>query len=184
MSGQITTNAPVLQTLVQRLRAPLDQPSMERAQLHVLDWLGCAVKGVREPGATGFLSDANDSLSAKCRRLSRQGISLRTGWWDAVQTNAACGNIMEMDDLDRASILHPGPVIVPAAIAVAEHIGASGEQLLGAIVRGYEATIRIGGKTHGSHRVPRENHFQFEFGFFRERDGWICEDPGTHEGFH
>ena len=64
MSGQITTNAPVLQTLVQRLRAPVDQPSMERAQLHVLDWLGCAVKGVREPGATGFLSDANDSLSA------------------------------------------------------------------------------------------------------------------------
>jgi 2-methylcitrate dehydratase PrpD len=144
MSGQITTNVPVLQTLVLRLRAPVSRPSMERAQLHVLDWLGCAVKGAREPGATGFLSDVNDSLSAKCRRVSNQNASGRTGWWEALQTNAASGNIMEMDDLDRASILHPGPVIVPAAIAVAEHVGASGEQLLAAIVRGYEATIRIG----------------------------------------
>jgi 2-methylcitrate dehydratase PrpD len=148
MSGQITTNAPVLQTLILRLRAPVDRRSIERAQLHVLDWLGCAIKGAREPDATGFLSDVNDSLSAKCRRFLRQGvhpgISQRTGWRDALEANAACGNIMEMDDLDRASILHPGPVIVPAAIAVAEHIGASGEQLLGAIVRGYEATIRIG----------------------------------------
>ncbi len=144
MSGQITTNVPVLQTLVQRLRAPMNRPSIERAQLHVLDWLGCAVKGAREPNAAGFLSDVNDSLSAKCRRVSHHVTSQRTGWWEALQTNAACGNIMEMDDLDRASILHPGPVIVPAAIAVAEHVGASGEQLLAAIVRGYEATIRIG----------------------------------------
>lgn len=144
MSGQITTNMPVLQTLVQRLSAPVDRLGIDRAQLHVLDWLGCAVKGAREPSATGFLSDINDSLSAKCRRVSRQGISPRTGWWDALLANAACGNIIEMDDLDRASILHPGPVIVPAAIAIAEHVGASGEQLLAAIVRGYEATIRIG----------------------------------------
>jgi 2-methylcitrate dehydratase PrpD len=144
MSGQITTNLPVLQTLVARLRAPVDRPGLDRAQLHVLDWLGCAVKGAREPGAAGFLSDVNDSLSAKCRRVSHQHDSQRAGWWQALQANAACGNIMEMDDLDRASILHPGPVIVPAAIAVAEHVGASGRQLLGAIVRGYEATIRIG----------------------------------------
>ena len=156
MSGQITTNAPVLQTLVQRLGAPVDRRSLERAQLHVLDWLGCAVKGAHEAGAVGFLSDINDSLSAKCRRfschvsshvsshVSRHVNSQRAGWWEALQINAACGNIMEMDDLDRASILHPGPVIVPAAIAVAEHVGATGPQLLHAIVRGYEATIRIG----------------------------------------
>jgi 2-methylcitrate dehydratase PrpD len=144
MSGQITTNLPVLQTLVARLRAPLDRPGLDRAQLHVLDWLACAIKGAREPGAAGFLSEPCDSLSAKCRRVSHQHNSPRTGWWQALEANAACGNMMEMDDLDRASILHPGPVIVPAAIAVAEHVAASGEQLLGAIVRGYEATIRIG----------------------------------------
>jgi 2-methylcitrate dehydratase PrpD len=144
MSGQITTNTPVLQTLVKRLRLPVDLPSIHRAQMHVLDWLSCAVKAAHEPGATAFLSDTNDSLSAKCRRVSVKGVSPRTGWWEALQTNAACGNMMEMDDLDRASILHPGPVIVPSAIAVAEHVGASGQQLLGAIVRGYEATIRVG----------------------------------------
>jgi 2-methylcitrate dehydratase PrpD len=65
--------------------------------------------------------------------------------------NAAVGNILEMDDLHRTSILHPGPIIVPAAIAVAESIGASGAELLSAIVRGYEATIRIGRALGTSH---------------------------------
>jgi 2-methylcitrate dehydratase PrpD len=59
--------------------------------------------------------------------------------------------MLEMDDVHRSSILHPGPVIIPAAVAVAEQLGSCGRALLESIVRGYEATIRIGsalGTTH------------------------------------
>jgi 2-methylcitrate dehydratase PrpD len=149
MSGQLTTNAPVLQMLATHLRRPVVGRTQDRAAQHALDWLACAALGRLQPAARGFAAAAQLAAQGNHRTL---GLSSR-GWWDALQVNAACGNMLEMDDLDRASILHPGPVIVPAAIAVAEQVGATGQQLLQAIVRGYEATIRIGralGTTHYS----------------------------------
>jgi 2-methylcitrate dehydratase PrpD len=140
MSGQLTTNAPVLQMLAAHLRRPVAGRTQVRAAQHVLDWLACAALGRRQPVALGFAAVSQRAAHGNHRTL---GLPSR-GWWDALQVNAACGNMLEMDDLDRASILHPGPVIVPAAIAVAEQVGATGQQLLQAIVRGYEATIRIG----------------------------------------
>jgi 2-methylcitrate dehydratase PrpD len=113
----------------------------------VLDWLAGAQLGVIQPGAAGFVSLAGESTVGACRSIAGESVD----WWHALQLNAALGNIMEMDDLHRTSILHPGPVIVPAAIAVAEKVGASGAELLDAIVRGYEATIRIGRALGTSH---------------------------------
>ena len=38
---------------------------------------------------------------------------------DAAFANGAFGNVLEMDDVHREAILHPGPVVVPAALALA-----------------------------------------------------------------
>lgn len=65
----------------------------------------------------------------------------------------------ELDDLLPAAIIHPGTVIVPALLAAAEESNASGEQLLRAIVLGYEATARISvamgtqASHHGFHKT-------------------------------
>jgi 2-methylcitrate dehydratase PrpD len=57
-----------------------------------------------------------------------------------------------MDDVDRRALLHPGPVVMPAVLALAEHLDVTdGEALLDAIVRGYEAMIRIGWAAGPSH---------------------------------
>jgi 2-methylcitrate dehydratase PrpD len=49
-----------------------------------------------------------------------------------------------MDDLHRASVTHPGCVVVPAALAIGLQTRCSGPALLDAILRGYEAVARIG----------------------------------------
>ena len=53
-------------------------------------------------------------------------------------------HILEMDDLHRASVTHPGCVVVPAALAIGLRTRCSGPALLDAILRGYEAVARIG----------------------------------------
>lgn len=58
--------------------------------------------------------------------------------------NGALGNVLEMDDVDKRAVLHPGPVVVPAALAAAQDAGAGADAFLDAIARGYEAVIRIG----------------------------------------
>ena len=50
----------------------------------------------------------------------------------------------ELDDLIAESITHPAACVIPAAIAAAEAVDASGTQLLEAIVAGYEVMHRVG----------------------------------------
>lgn len=69
----------------------------------------------------------------------------------ALQLNAGLGNVAEMDDVHRTAILHPGPVVVPVALAMTQSRQGSLQDCLEAIVRGYEAAIRLGrslGKQH------------------------------------
>ena len=42
-------------------------------------------------------------------------------------------------------LIHPGPCVIPAALATAELIGANGPQLLTALAAGYEVQARIAG---------------------------------------
>ncbi len=56
----------------------------------------------------------------------------------------ALTHILEVDDLHKSSVVHPGCVVIPAAWALARAHGASGHGLLKAIIWGFEATTRVG----------------------------------------
>src|SRR5690606_8171050 len=68
--------------------------------------------------------------------------------------NAAASHVLEMDDVDRASVYHPGAPTVAVALALAERDALDGEALLDAVAIGYEVGIRVGealGSTHYEH---------------------------------
>ncbi len=63
----------------------------------------------------------------------------------------ALTHITETDDLHRASVTHPGCVVVPTVLSLGEKTGASADKILRAILHGFEAICRIGaavGPTH------------------------------------
>ncbi|MCA0892123.1 MmgE/PrpD family protein [Microbulbifer agarilyticus] len=131
----------LLEQLVSLLDREIDDATLERAQLHLLDWLGCSVYGARSELAEklrGYLAEWG--TSGKNWNLNGSD----SCWQDSVQFHGALGSVSEMDDLHRTSTLHPGPVIIPAALAVAEMVEASPRALLSSIVVGYEVMIRIG----------------------------------------
>ncbi len=61
---------------------------------------------------------------------------------DAAYLNASYGHGFEYDDV--AGNAHPGCCVVPVAMAVAEDVGATFEQMMVAMVVGYEVYVRIG----------------------------------------
>lgn len=63
----------------------------------------------------------------------------------------ALSHITETDDLHRASVTHPGCVVVPAILALARPLSASGSDLLRAMLCGYEAMCRIGSAVGPAH---------------------------------
>jgi 2-methylcitrate dehydratase PrpD len=131
---------PISVELVGMARREIPQTVRMRAALHVLDWLGCAIYGLRYLHGKALLNYLKDVPDGRASALGAE----RKYFEQAAFHNACLGNIAEMDDVHRTSILHPGPVVIPVALAVAEQVGASGAQLLDAIVRGYEVMIRIG----------------------------------------
>lgn len=124
--------------LVAVLRRPVDKATRARAALHLLDWLGCAAAGAaRAEGAPFRARPAPPGPS----RILFTGSAAPS---DAAFANGAFGNILEMDDVHRGAILHPGPVVWPAVLAIAQARSVSPQAMLDAGVRGYDAVIRLG----------------------------------------
>ena len=63
---------------------------------------------------------------------------------DAAQVNATMSDAAASDDSDLRNIVHAGTTLVSTSLAIAERTGASGQDVLTAIVLGYEASGRIG----------------------------------------
>lgn len=142
-----TPAASLTEQLAQRLQQPVNAAARQRAALLLVDWLGCALAALRYPVAAQLRSVVQAQAAGTVVAL---GAGRRTPA-DALLLNAALGNVLEMDDVHRGAILHPGPVVIPVALAAAQAEGADADALLDAIVRGYEATIRVGralGKAH------------------------------------
>lgn len=123
----------VLERLAQHLLQPVSTGDRQRATVRLADWAGCAVAGAGELAGQMVL---------KSPVVDAEGQAFAWG---------ALGNILEMDDVDKRALLHPGPVIIPAALALAIELGAPPERLLDAVVRGYEATIRLGRAVGAQH---------------------------------
>jgi 2-methylcitrate dehydratase PrpD len=63
---------------------------------------------------------------------------------DAAQVNAVMSDAAASDDSDLRNIVHAGTTLASTSLAMAERTGASGQDVLAAIVLGYEASGRIG----------------------------------------
>jgi 2-methylcitrate dehydratase PrpD len=65
--------------------------------------------------------------------------------------NVTFGSSFDADDTHVGAMLHPGVAVWSAALAAAEHVGASGPDVIAAVVAGYETIIRIGLSLQPSH---------------------------------
>ncbi len=137
--------------------AAIPRTAFDNAKRCLLDAIGCGLFGASQPWSK--------IMAAQMFTEKSQGTSTVFGHVAALAAPAAalCNGTaihgFELDDLLPAAIIHPGTVIVPAVLAVAEAVDASGEQLLRALVIGYEATARISlamgtdASHHGFHKT-------------------------------
>lgn len=68
----------------------------------------------------------------------------------AALANGVLANAVDFDDGHRLCKGHPGAVVIPAALAVAESVDAAREEVLAAILIGYEIAIRAGLLLHAT----------------------------------
>jgi len=136
-------SAPTLEIAdwIARLRhADLPPRTREVVRCAILDTLGCGVYGYNTPWAKMLLAWARaGGAKAEATVWGDAAPSLRVA--DAALVNGTASHAFELDDYHNAK-LHAGAVVVPAALAMAEKLDASGERLVTAIAAGYEVMIR------------------------------------------
>ncbi|CAM3321630.1 MmgE/PrpD family protein [Polaromonas hydrogenivorans] len=125
-------------------------PVVRRAEDLLVDWFGSTVAGHgSRPVAsiTRFAQAMGPQAGPSEVIVSRA----RTSPYLAAMANAAASHVAEQDDVHNGSVFHPATVVFPAAVATAQALGASGQELLTASVVGYEVGIRVGeflGRSH------------------------------------
>ena len=134
--------------LVKLLQKPIGSEDRDRASLHLLDWLACSVSGWRSSSGEKFAKYSRDAQEGPNPIIGGKSVASAE---TAAFCNGGLGNVLEMDDIHKTAILHPGPVIIPAALAAAFDRNCSPKELLDAIVKGYEATIRLGRSLGSEH---------------------------------
>jgi 2-methylcitrate dehydratase PrpD len=117
-------------------------PVVEAARLHVLDVLGCGLAahglGIGTEGRSAMAELGGEP------EASVIGLSASLPAPNAAFANAMLCHGLDFDDTHSDSVSHVSTVVVPAALAVAEARGASGRELLAAVVAGNEIVTRVG----------------------------------------
>jgi 2-methylcitrate dehydratase PrpD len=127
----------------------LSADTVDMARLCFLDWLGSVYAGKISSPVVSLLLVAKSLGGNPEATLLPDGS--QSSAYMAALVNAAASHVVEMDDLHKASILHPAAPVIPTALAMAEREGASGRELLAAIAVGYEVAIRVGEAMGPSH---------------------------------
>jgi 2-methylcitrate dehydratase PrpD len=114
----------------------------EQATLCVLDALGIALAGMSEPSARAARAVARNAGGREGSRVLVSGERLPAQAAALVNGTAAFSH--NFTDTTLTCILHAGPAVVPAALAAGELAGATGAEVLAAVVAGYEVMSRVG----------------------------------------
>src|SRR5947199_5882569 len=123
--------------------ADIPQQAVDHAAMLIASTLASAALG----------AGIESSLIIRDLARERGGVAEASLWLDAgpklpvaeaAQVNAVMSDAAASDDSDLRNIVHAGTTVVATSLTMAERTGANGEDVLAAIVLGYESAGRTG----------------------------------------
>jgi 2-methylcitrate dehydratase PrpD len=133
-------------------RTSFTQHTMHSARRALLDWHGALIAGSDTDAAIRLRSAYAEEFGAG--ECSIAGIDQKVFSRAAAFMNGTISHIAEFDDIFRDGAFHPACPTIAAVFALAEQRNDSIEELLTAIIVGYEVSTRIS-------KVIQPSHYQF-----------------------
>ncbi len=127
---------------------PIAPEALHHAKRAIIDWYAALFPGAVVAPATLLEKALAEDLDRGNARLALgRPASTRT----AALINGAAAHTVEVDDIFKFGIYHPGAPTISAALAAAQSAGASGEAFVRAVIVGYEISTRIGAAMGRAH---------------------------------
>jgi len=122
--------------------APIPDEIRELSKRHILDTLASIVACSKLKPAQ-LARDFALFNSGQTHTAHLLGTNMKTTLLDAIFANALTAHGAEINDFCPSAFVQPGPPIVATVMGIGETFAASGEQLLRAVVVGYEISCRL-----------------------------------------
>lgn len=120
--------------------ADLPSEALHNAKTVLLDTLGCALAGAREPVVETLLRTPGLNTPGKASLIGR---SEQLDILCAALVNGAAAHALDFDDVNIAMGGHPSAPLLPALLALADTQPCSGRDVLLAFVAGFETETRL-----------------------------------------
>ena len=141
MPGQHMSTIELAEELTALNFEQLSKDDIEQIQRLILDYSAVTLCGSVQPWGRMLTAWARQNGSGKSTLIGSGSVASAAV---AGMVNGTSAHGYELDDTHDKSMSHPGTVVISAAIAVGDELGASGEDIMIAIVAGYEAMARVG----------------------------------------
>ena len=116
--------------------------AVEAAKGAIMDCLACMLAGSKEELADILCGYVATEGSAPVASVVGRGF--RTSAANAALVNGAMAHALDYDDITQITKTHPTAVLLPAALAVAEEVGATGHDMLLGYMTGFEVACAVG----------------------------------------
>jgi 2-methylcitrate dehydratase PrpD len=141
MPEKIEITEPLSRYIVSEQAGRLPPEIVQRAKTHILDTIGAMVSGSElKPGKVGVEFVRTQGGPQQSTVVAA---NFRTSPVLAALANAMTAHADETDDAHFPTVTHPGSVILPSALAIAEVRHSSGPDLIASVVLGYDVMCRI-----------------------------------------
>ena len=115
----------------------------------LLNWVGCAIGASRHATVEAALAAVRELAPSPQATILGRGE--RVDLASAAMLNGITSHTFDFDDTHLRTIIHPAGPVASAALALAEHTGASGRQLVDAVVLGIDVACRVGNAIYPDH---------------------------------
>ena len=148
------TSAPAITSILARFVAGHPSRGWSDAVDHeahrtFYNWLGCAVGAAQHEAADAALSAVQMLQPAPQATVLGRGEQVDMA--SAALVNGITSHTFDFDDTHLKTIIHPAGPVASAVLALAEHLGSSGREVLDALVLGIDVACRIGNVMYPDH---------------------------------
>ena len=114
-----------------------------------MNWVGCAVGAAHHDTAQAALGAVQ--VLQPAAQASLLGRRERVDVASAALINGISSHTFDFDDTHLKTIIHPAGPVASALLALAEHTGAGGRELIDALVLGIDVSCRVGNAMYPDH---------------------------------
>jgi 2-methylcitrate dehydratase PrpD len=114
-----------------------------------INWLGCAVGAAQHEAADAALAAV--AMLQPTAQASVLGRTDKVDMGSAALVNGITSHTFDFDDTHLKTIIHPAGPVASAVLALSEHTGSTGRELIDALVIGIDVSCRVGNAMYPDH---------------------------------